>query len=191
MLELNIQLFAEDEVDLTNEVGVQTEQVPAQEPPKDVIPTFATLDDYKKHVQSIASKAKGELLKEIGYDKVTDIKEAIALGQTSKQIAEEFDLTKKEVEELKAQLTEKNTLLAKIEDDKLLQELKIPTEYADMFFTLIDADKSELSRKDKAVSVKTKLLKMFGEAPRFGADKTPEKDQSKVYEDKIKYLQKL
>lgn len=191
MLELNIQLFAEDEVELTDEVGVQTEQVPAQEPPKDVIPTFATFDDYKKHVQSITSKAKGELLKEIGYDKVTDIKEAIALGQTSKQIADEFDLTKKEVEELKAQLTEKDTLLAKIEDDKLLQELKIPTEYADMFFTLIDADKSELSRKDKAVGVKTKLLKMFGEAPRFGVDKTPEKDQSKVYEDKIKDLQKL
>ena len=194
MLKINIQLFADDanpEVE-TPEVVVQTDNpVPAQEPPKEDIPTFATLDEYNKHVQSISSKAKGELLKEIGFDKVADIKEAISLGQTNKQIADEFDLTKKEVEVLKAQLTEKDKLLAKIDDDKLLQELGIPTEYADIFFTLIDADKSELGRKEKAVSVKTKLLQMFGEAPRFGVDKTPKADQGKVYQDKIKDLQKL
>ena len=38
--------------------------------PKEDIPTFATLDDYKKHVQSITEvKQKGELLKEIGLAK--------------------------------------------------------------------------------------------------------------------------
>ena len=54
------------------------------------------------------------------------------------------------------------------------------------FFTLIDADKSELGRKEKAVSVKTKLLQMFGEAPRIGVDKTPKADQKKVNHDAIR-----
>ena len=61
MLKINIQLFADDaepEVD-TPKVVVQTDNpVPAQEPPKEDIPTLRL-----KRKNAINHKAKGELLK--------------------------------------------------------------------------------------------------------------------------------
>ena len=126
MLELNIQLFAEgDPTPPANGTEPGDGQVEnTADKPNGEVPTFASIEDYNKHVQSISSKAKGELLKEIGFDKVADIKKAITDGQSSKEIAEAFDLTKKEVETLKTELDTKNKELAKIEDEKNLNRFR-------------------------------------------------------------------
>lgn len=185
----------EQEMETNQTVEVQVEQVEntttQQTEQVDDVPKFATMEEYKKHIQSIQSKAKGELLKEIGFEKVADIKQAIAEGQSLKQIAEEYDLTKKEVEELKLQLQERDNKLLQVENERLLQELNIPNQYADKFIQLVDNDKSELPRKDKAIAVKQMLLSIAGHVQNFGNDKQQHINHEEEDKKLIKSLQKL
>lgn len=178
MFKLDIQLFADEPTPAETGTEPEASQVEiTSDKPNGEVPTFATLEDYNKHVQSISSKAKGELLKEIGFEKVADIKKAITEGQSSKEIQESFELTKKELDTVKAELDSKNKELAKIEDDGILKDLGIPSNHAETFFTLVNADTSDKTRKEKAEEAKRKLLDMVGVPPRAGNPKQPKAEE--------------
>lgn len=176
------------------QVIVTTVQEPIVEPaepvvepkiePKDEIPKFATKEEFDKFVQSTSSKAKGELLKEIGLDKVADIKDLVEKGKTTAQIAQELDLTKAEVTTLRTQLNN-------IETDGLLKKVGIAPEDKELFLTLLEADKSDLPKEEKAIKVIEKIAKMVGATPKIGSEKTPSPSESDLDKKKIKDLQKL
>jgi len=181
MEELNVV----DEQVIDTTVQEPTPEVKEVEKSNDqVVPTFATKEEYDKFVQSTSSKAKGELLKEIGLDKVADIKDLIEKGKTVSQIAEELDITKKQAEELKTQL---NTY----ETNDLLKEVGIDQEYKDIFLTLIDADKGDGTRKEKALRVKEKISRMIGSVPKVGGEKQPSPTVEQVTKKTMADLRKL
>lgn len=163
-------------------------QDPVETPPVvevEKAPVFETLDDYNKHIQSTASKAKNELLKEIGFNSVSTIKEALEKGASIDAIREELELSKTEIETLRL---EKKTN----DDNKLLEFAKVPAEYGKVFLDLVNADTSEQTREEKALKVKQTLAGILqNELPdvKIGTTKTPSNEKS--YEDQIKELQKL
>ena len=65
------------------------------------------MEEYNKVLQSTASKAKNELLKEIGINNVNDIKEKIALAATIEPTVQELASVKEELEQLKGALKAK------------------------------------------------------------------------------------
>lgn len=195
MIKLDIQMFAEGEpqeeqVDVTATQEVETQPEATPEPRSDV-PTFATIDDYNKHVQSVSSKAKGELLKEIGLEKVADIKEAIAKGQSLKEITDELELTKSEREALKTELDTLKADKVKADNDKLIASLGIDSEYGDLFLNLVAGDTSDLPIEEKAIKVKETLAKMVGVTPKAGTDKTPSITEKELTNKLMADLQKL
>lgn len=147
----------------------------------EVFKAFEKEEDYNKVIQSERSKAKGEILKELGYDKVADIKEIL-----SKSITLEEEL--KGYEGIK---TERDELLGKVkayEDEALIKKVGIPKDSADMFFKLLNADDSELPREEKAIKIKEQLAKLGGSIS-VGTRKT--QDEGKTEKEINRELQRL
>lgn len=167
------------------EVTTETVETPTnEEPKKKEYPTFSSIEDYNKHVQSISSKAKGEILKEIGLDKVADIKLAIEQGKTAQTIADELELTKSELNALKIQIKQ-------AEDDKLLSEVGIPKEFSELFLELVAKDTSELTTKEKAIKVKETIAKMVGVTPTVSTPKAPSITEKELSDKQMADLRKL
>lgn len=175
MLEKEKDLIVEEtieevkEVDLVEEV---VEEAPIEEKQPEV-PTFESLDEYNKVLQSTASKAKNELLKEIGINNVNDIKEKIALAATIEPTVQELASVKEELEQLKGALKAK-------EDQELARTFGIEEEYTNTFIGMVDAiDDDNLSRVEKAQKVKEQLLAMVKNdlaAKPIGVEKTNEQE---------------
>lgn len=162
------------EVDVVEEVKVEEEVV--EEPAKEeqpTVPTFESLEEYNKVLQSTASKAKNELLKEIGINNVNDIKEKIALAATIEPTVQELAMVKEELEQLKGALKAK-------EDQELARTFGIEEEYTNTFIGMVDAiDDDNLSRVEKAQKVKEQLLAMVKNdlaAKPIGVEKTNEQE---------------
>lgn len=164
-----------EEVDVVKEVDVVEEEV-VEEPAKEEqpkIPTFESLEEYNKVLQSTASKAKNELLKEIGINNVNEIKEKIALAATIEPTVQELAMVKEELERLKGALKAK-------EDQELARTFGIEEEYTNTFIGMVDAiDDDNLSRVEKAQKVKEQLLAMVKNdlaAKPIGVEKTNEQE---------------
>lgn len=158
---------------------------------KNDIPKFETIEDYNKFVQSTSSKAKGELLKEIGFDKVVDIKEAIEKGKSNAEIMSELDLTKNELATIKAELETKNNELETKKNNELLAKVGVSVEYGNLFLQLVKADTSDDDLETKALKVKETIAKMVGVTPKIGSEKTPAASQEDIFNKTMKDLQKL
>ena len=70
---------------------------------EEVIEWSITQDEYNKHLQSASSKAKNELLKEIGGASVAEIKELISKGAGIDEFIKELELAKQENQLLKSE----------------------------------------------------------------------------------------
>lgn len=176
MLEKEKDLIVEETIEEVKEVDVVEEKVveeaPIEEKQPD-IPTFESLEEYNKVLQSTASKAKNELLKEIGINNVNDIKEKIALAATIEPTVQELAMVKEELEHLKGALKAK-------EDQELARTFGIEEEYTNTFIGMVDAiDDDNLSRVEKAQKVKEQLLAMVKNdlaAKPIGVEKTNEQE---------------
>lgn len=63
-----------------------------------------TEEDYKKAIQSASSKAKNEILKEIGIEKVADIKALIEKGNKYDEIYADYEKLQNDTTELNSKL---------------------------------------------------------------------------------------
>ena len=114
------------------EVKVTQEVTPEQKPQAKAttveVPTFKSQEEYKKHVQSISSKAKGELLKELGITKLAE-------GKSLLEKAKGIETLTKEYETLKAQNGELTAKVTTYENNELLAKVGIPKESSEMFLS--------------------------------------------------------
>lgn len=117
-------------------------------------PVFETLEDYNKVIQSTSSKAKGELLKEIGLGSVAEIKTLIDKGNSVQALVDELAAVKLENEVFKAKEIE-------AANNRLLETLNIPAESGELFLELVNNDTSDVPREEKAIKIKEKLFNMF------------------------------
>lgn len=155
LLKLNIQTFADGGGEST-------------EPQEFKI----TEEDYNKGLQSAASKAKHELLKEIGYDSVADIKAIIEKGTQLDTVVEEFEAFKAEAETIKTEYENLNAELKQRDDEALVNAFGIPKEVAGTFLKLVDSSELEGTRQEKAAAVKEQL-RLMGSGVKVGAEKQP------------------
>lgn len=174
LLKINIQTFAETpegtEPDITEEVK---EVIPEDvEIVDEVVPFSITEEDYNKGLQSAASKAKHELLKEIGYDSVADIKAIIDKGTQLDTVVADFEAFKTEAETIKANYDNLSVELKQRDDVALVNAFSIPEEVAETFLKLVDSSELEGTRQEKAAAVKEQL-KLMGSGVKVGAEKQP------------------
>lgn len=149
-----------------------------------------TQEEYDKIVQSATSKAKNELLKELGVNGVEDAKQKMSLGSTN--LDKVNTLTDKV-----ALLEEENELTR----NKLFaNELKVKPELVDKVIILAKAQKTDdVSMKDlikreaeaiNAIAVDTPPKKPETTTKRLGSEKTLSQDGTEK-EALAKYMEKL
>lgn len=167
MLKFNIQMFADGEED-----KVETPSF---------FKTFSSEEDFTKFTQSISSKAKNELLDEIGYKSVSEIKGVVEKGSQYDEVSNKYT----EIE------TKYNSVLAeseKLKVDLLTTKYNINDEFKDEFVTLAKSKVTdEVDIDTAAQSVYEKLNKSFfteGNKPKIkigGDGKPPVDDESDIF----------
>lgn len=131
--------IVEDQVEVTEEVEEREEESAEVIEEKDY-PTFESKEDFDKFVQSTASKAKNELLKELGVANIAAAKVLLEAGK-------EFDLTKQELTDLKTvneNLVKENQTM---KDAILIRDFGISEEFSKQFIQLVNSDDSGESRE--------------------------------------------
>lgn len=169
------ELQAEVETDVTTTQEKQeTEQVvetPEAEGlnPQEPFKTFENEEEFNKVLQSTSSKAKGEILKELGINSVNAFKEQFAKVSENEEILTQLETLKTEAEALtKAKL--------ELEDNLLTAKYGLTEDSKDLFINMVRSSGSERALLDVAEEVYQKLQGgMFKNTPTkvvFGADKT-------------------
>lgn len=133
--------------------------------------------EYEKQVQSISSKAKNELLKEIGLNSVQEIKQRFTQADSLKALEEEKIKYQTELEQ-------ERLAKANYENELLVVKNGISPDFAQEFIILVNADKSGDPKTDVAQRIREKLIKggMINTAnPSFGIGKQ-EKEEKKLSE---------
>lgn len=209
MLKTNIQLFSDDAtvqtdpvttpdtndetqtvVENQQETPPQVDPTPQPEPSVD-FPTFNSKEDYDKHIQSTRSKAKGEILKDLGFDSVADIKTKIEGYKDYEDLKASKDTLSTEIESLKAQLSEKDLLIQSYQDKELIRTVGIPAESAETFINLLNADNRDIPRIDKAKELVKELGKMFSGGVQIGVNKSNNLQENKQLGKTMADLRKL
>lgn len=158
LLKLNIQTFAEtpEGTEPENTEEEVKEVVPeVVEKVDEVVPFSITEEEYKKSLQSSASKAKNELLKEIGYNSVEDIKGLISKGTQTDALNDELNALK----EANINLT---TQIKISENNELAKAFNIPEQSKDLFIKLVDGLEGDATREEKAQIIKEQLQSIVG-----------------------------
>lgn len=131
-----------------------------------------TQEEYNKNIQSASSKAKNELLKEIGIDSVKGIKETLEKGFKLDEVLAELETTKAKKGELELELKQQA-------DKRLLEKFNIPEPSKDLFIKLVNELEGEESREEKALKIKDQLKGIFGLSEvKVGAEKQVEKPKT-------------
>jgi len=171
MLDLNIQLFAEGD---ENEQGSN---------PTTPFKAFATEDEYNKFTQSISSKAKGEILNEIGYKSVSEIKEN--LGKVK-----EYEGFKTNYTELEGNFNTLKSEHEKIVDELVTTKYGVTDDFKNEFLTLAKAGvKEDVTLLQSAESVAKKFSTFQGTTPiKIGGAGG---GTQMTEQEKIKHLRKL
>lgn len=175
MLKYDIQMFTE---------GEEGQTITPQEEVKVTTPfkAFESEEEFNKFTQSISSKAKGELLKEIGGSNVNEIKDYLTKGKQYDEVSSKISGIE---EKYKAVLDENSVL----KTDLIITKYNVSEEFKDEFITLAKAKVSDdVGLEQAAQSVYEKLGKSFfkGEVKpiiKIGGDpKPPSEDPEKVME---------
>lgn len=193
LLKLRIQLFATDEegqqvedtaVDTPDTEGAQGGDEVEIEKPQEVEEQGFSIseEEYNKALQSASSKAKHELLKEIGLESVKDIKDLIGKGG-------QLDALNVELEATRAENLTLNSTIKSINDAKLAQAFEIPEKSQGLFIKLVDELEGDLTREEKAEIIKEQLVGIGGVAQKVGAAK--QTDEMRTEAELLAELQKL
>lgn len=178
LLPLSIQLFADEtEVEQVLETAVETKVDEAQggvDPQEVENQGFSISEaDYNKALQSAASKAKFELLKEIGYESVKDIKDLIVKGGQLDTLNVELDTIKDENNTLKQTLKE-------TADTQLANAFDIPEKSRKLFIQLVDNIEDDIPREEKAAMIKEQLVGIVGLDVKVGVAKQNGKQKTEA-----------
>ena len=193
LLKLRIQLFATDEegqqvedtaVDTPDTEEAQGgNEVETEKPQKVEEQGFSiSEEEHNKALQSASSKAKHELLKEIGLESVKDIKDLIGKGG-------QLDALNVELEATRAENLTLNSTIKSINDAKLAQAFEIPEKSQGLFIKLVDELEGDLTREEKAEIIKEQLVGIGGVAQKVGGEKQP--DEMRTEAELFAELQKL
>lgn len=193
LLKLRIQLFATDEegqqvedtaVDTPDTEGAQGGNEEETEKPQEVEEQGFSIseEEYNKALQSASSKAKHELLKEIGLESVKDIKDLIGKGG-------QLDALNVELEATRAENLTLNSTIKSINDAKLAQAFEIPEKSQGLFIKLVDELEGDLTREEKAEIIKEQLVGIGGVAQKVGTAK--QTDGMRTEAELLAELQKL
>ena len=177
LLKLRIQLFATDEegqqvedtaVDTPDTEGAQGGNEVETEKPQEVEEQGFSIseEEYNKALQSASSKAKHELLKEIGLESVKDIKDLIGKGG-------QLDALNVELEATRAENLTLNSTIKSINDAKLAQAFEIPEKSQGLFIKLVDELEGDLTREEKAEIIKEQLVGIGGVAQKLELQSKP------------------
>ena len=193
LLKLRIQLFATDEegqqvedtaVDTPDTEEAQGGNEVEIEKPQEVEEQGFSIseEEYNKALQSASSKAKHELLKEIGLESVKDIKDLIGKGG-------QLDALNVELEATRAENLTLNSTIKSINDAKLAQAFEIPEKSQGLFIKLVDELEGDLTREEKAEIIKEQLVGIGGVAQKVGTAK--QTDGMRTEAELLAELQKL
>lgn len=161
-------------VEETTEKEVEQEQVEKTADP--LLPT--TEEELNKLLQSSSSKAKGEILKELGFKSVKEIQEAIKKGAGIEELNKQLEDLTKERDTYLGERDELKGVLLERDNQKLLRDNQIPEELADTFLKFVDNDVKEgETRQEAAKRIKDTLFKAVGVEVKIGVEKT--KDPTK------------
>lgn len=139
----------QDKVKTTDAGGI--ENVDNNAASKDVVfKAFATEDEYKREIQSERSKAKGEILKELGAEKVDDIRARISSIDTIKSEYEQ------KLTEMQSKYDELTAEKEQRERDSLLTSLSVDAEKKTDFMLLVEKEDGK-DFKEKAEKVLERL----------------------------------
>jgi len=179
MLKMMIQLFAE---------GNEEEQTPPVVQPTEVttpFKAFSSEEEFSKFTQSISSKAKGEILKEIGASNVGEVKEKL-----TKYVDLETYPTK--YTELETKYTELLQQNEKATNDLLLTKYNVHEDFQNEFLTLAKAGVNEtVDIQKSAEALANKLGNSFfknGNKPKIiiGGDQTPPQETNSAQVQKFR-----
>jgi hypothetical protein len=144
----------------TAEVTTQPEQTEVTQPFK----VFSNEDEYKKEIQSVSSKAKYELLKELGAKNLDDVRVKFSELEASKAELTEYAKIKEQYEALSAEKQ-------KIQEDLILTKLNVNEELKSEALTLAKAKLDEYEGSlEKAME---DVIKKFPSMINKNADATP------------------
>lgn len=132
-------------------------------------------DDFKKAIQSASSKAKNEILKEIGIEKVADIKALIDKGNKYDEIYAEYE----QLQSSKAEYEEK---LGALETDRInygiengLLKIGMQTKRLERAKSIIINDLQNGIELDTAINnLVNEFPEWLGGVRQVGADLTPD-----------------
>jgi chaperonin cofactor prefoldin len=169
MLELDIQLFNDEEqetVEETQSLGtISSETETTTQPFK----AFETEEEFSKFTQSLSSKAKGEILKEIGGSNVNEIKDIMSKGK-------QYDEVNGKYVELETKFNSVISEKDKLQTDLILTKFNIADDFKDEFLTLANAKvNDEVDLQTASQQVFEKLGKNFIKETKplkIGGDKT-------------------
>ena len=134
-----------------------------------VFKSFGTEEDYNKAIQSASSKAKGDLLKEMGVSSVQDVKDKFG------KIAE-FEEKATKYTELEGSYNELKSKYDKVIDELLVTKYGVADDFKNEFLTVAKAGVTDkITLEQSAQSFAEKLSKMTGGTikVKIGGGKTP------------------
>lgn len=120
--------------EVKNEQG--QEQTPSTQE-KTYFKAFETEDEFNKYNQSLSSKAKGEILKEVGFNSVSEIKERIAQSSKVLEVEEANKSLQSEHEKLLGEFDLLKTSKTELEDKLLVTKYNVSEEFSKQFITLV------------------------------------------------------
>lgn len=140
--------------------------------------TFATEDDFNKAIKSEQSKAKNELLKELGIKNVQEAKETFAkVGQLETQITE-----------FQTKTTEWETKYTQVQEELVVTKFNVKPELKEEALTLAKAKVTAEMPLDKALeAVVAKLPHLVDTQKRFQAvgNQKGNKDENNVVSESL------
>lgn len=139
--------------DLNNNVPESEVQVeaqveasaPVQEKAEETTPAYVapTEEEYKRTLQSERSKAKNELLKELGITSVDDYKQKVS----------KYDEAISNRETLEQELETSKSNNSKLEKELVLSRLNVNDESKNDFITLVESNKGDKSFEETAKEI--------------------------------------
>lgn len=112
--------------------------------------TFDTEEDFNKYSQSISSKAKSELLNEIGFKSVAEIKGNLNKGTEYDNLTTKYQETLTKYTEIESKYNESLSNQDKLKSDLILTKYNIDDDFKEDFMILAKAKVNEETDLEKA-----------------------------------------
>lgn len=164
--------------EITEDVAEEVAEAVAEEVAEDTKPfkVFETEEEFNRVLQSASSKAKGEILKELGINSVAEFKEQYKKVEQFKELSQELTDIKAEVDKL---IEEK----LKLESIILATKYPLSDEASKIFAELVNIKRGDRDLIEVADEVYNTLQSGFKQIPTkvvFGAERAPEEPKNEM-----------